>query len=120
MISNKKLYSPDTKEPLGESRKNNIVSTFPGGVISSYMYIDGKVYASVSYEIPSARGVGIADTNNFLVEVIKGDNFDVLGRNLASSQTKKYSSMYDYFNAKTRGTSQGQSTTTTYSANSLN
>jgi len=55
-----------------------------------------------------------------LVEVIKGDNFDVLGRNLASSQTKKYSSMYDYFNAKTRGTSQGQSTTTTYSANSLN
>lgn len=97
MISNKKLYSPDTKEPLGESRQNEIVSTFPGGLISSYLYINGKVYASVSYEIPSARGVGIADTNSFLVEVTKGDNFDVLGRNLASSQKKKYNSMYDYF-----------------------
>jgi hypothetical protein len=120
MISNKKLYSPDTKEPLGESRQNQIVSTFPGGLISSYLYINGKVYASVTYDLPSSRGVGIADTNSFLVEVTKGDNFDVLGRNLASSQKKKYNSMYDYFRGKTTGQGQTQSTTTTYSANSLN
>jgi len=97
MIQSKKLYDPITKRPYGTSDNNVITQNFPGGVITDYLKIDDKVYAQVAFEIPSEKGFLKSGLNVFLVEVTRGDKFDVAGKNLASTEKKKYNTMYDYF-----------------------
>lgn len=97
MIRDSKIYHPRSKAPLGSSDKATILKAFNNASITDYYYIDGKVFASATVQFKPSENYSIPGINSFLIEVPRNSKLDTIGKNLASSDTKKYASMYDYF-----------------------
>lgn len=104
IIADKKLYDPITLTAMGSTAKNKIASIFSSGTITDYLYIGNKVFAKIKFEMPPAPGVSKPGVNSFIIQVERNDKLDNNGKNLASTESEKYNSMYDYFSKKAKST----------------
>lgn len=122
MVRDSKIYHPRSKAPLGSSDKATILKAFNNASITDYYYINGKVFASATVQFKPSENYSIPGINSFLIEVPRNSKLDTIGKNLASSDTKKYASMYDYFKdmAPSGGAAQPQDQSSNRTSGRLN